>query len=228
MRPQTMAEQIAASITLAILNDEYGPGDRILELDLAEQFHVSRGPIREALRILEKSGVVTILPQRGAHVTNLSVHEVKNLFDVRCELMPLLIREIAPPDPAWLDQLEQKVVEMEHLAQEPDAWDSYTRTNMRASQFLFAACRNEKLAEILKSLSLQTARYTQLGLRETDRRRKSALGWRHVHDALRRNQIDLAADMLKKLISDSSVAAQKALQTKSKIYEVGKFHEVKK
>ncbi len=222
MRPQTMAEQIASSITLAILNDEYGPGDRILEMDLAEQFHVSRGPIREALRILEKSGVVTILPQRGAHVTNLSLHEVKSLFDVRCELMPLLIREIAPADPAWLEQLEQKVVEMEHLAQDPDAWDSYTRTNMGASQFLFAACRNEKLAEILQSLSLQTARYTQLGLRETDRRRKSALGWRHVLDALRRNQIDLAADGLKKLISDSSIAAQKALQSKSKIYEVKK------
>src|SRR3954453_10810366 len=72
---QTLPEQIAELIFTSIANGEYEPGARIREEALAEQFEVSRGPVREALRILEKDSVVRILPNRGAHGTQLSVKE---------------------------------------------------------------------------------------------------------------------------------------------------------
>jgi len=68
----TLPDQIAEHIFTAIANGEYAPGDRIREEAVAEQLQVSRGPVREALRILEKDSVVRILPNRGAHVTQLS------------------------------------------------------------------------------------------------------------------------------------------------------------
>jgi DNA-binding GntR family transcriptional regulator len=50
---------------------------------LAEEFEVSRGPVREALRILEKDSVVRIPPNRGAHLTQLSIKDVSDIFEVR-------------------------------------------------------------------------------------------------------------------------------------------------
>ncbi|GAB2602277.1 GntR family transcriptional regulator [Ramlibacter solisilvae] len=211
-RPLTLPEQIAESITLAILSGEYGPGDRILEQQHAEQFQVSRGPIREALRILEKSGVVTILAQRGAHVTRLSAKEVNDLFEIRRELAGLFFRGSSPVDPAFIERLEQDVAELERLAQDPDGWDRYTQTTMQLSRFIYSACPNEKLADIYHSLSLQTARYTKLGLRDQDRRVQSLRGWRRVINALKKNRFEEAGDALKKLIDDSRLAVLKALQ----------------
>jgi DNA-binding GntR family transcriptional regulator len=210
-RPLTLPEQIAESITLAILSGEYGPGDRILELEHAAQFQVSRGPIREALRILEKSGVVTILAQRGAHVTRLSAKEVNDLFEIRRELAPLLIRGIAPVQPSLLDRLDQSVTQIETLALDPDAGDAYTRATRQLSQLMHSACRNEKLTDIYDSLSLQTTRYTKLGLREPKRRVESARGWRRLLNALKKNQLDEAGAALEQLIDKSRLAAVKAL-----------------
>ena len=214
-RPLTLPEQIAESITLAILNGEYGPGDRILEQQHAEQFQVSRGPIREALRILEKSGVVTILAQRGAHVTRLSAKEVNDLFEIRRELASLFFRGISPVEPAVMERLEQDVAQLERVAQEPDGWDRYTQLTMQLSRFIYSVCGNEKLADIYRSLAMQTARYTKLGLREQSRRIQSARGWRRMANALNKNRPDEAGEALKDLIDKSRLAALKALQTDS-------------
>lgn len=210
-RPLTLPEQIAESITLAILNGEYGPGDRILEQEHAAQFQVSRGPIREALRILEKSGVVTILAQRGAHVTRLSAKEVNDVFEIRRELAGLFFQG-ATLDPAFIEQLEQEVCAAERLAQEADSWNAYTQATMRLSRFIYSACPNEKLVDVYHSLALQTARYTKLGLRERERRIQSAQGWRRVLDALKKNRLDEAGAGLRELIDNSRLAALKALQ----------------
>ncbi|HEX6017631.1 MAG TPA: GntR family transcriptional regulator [Burkholderiaceae bacterium] len=210
-RPLTLPEQIAERITLAILNGDYGPGDRILEIEHAEQFHVSRGPIREALRILEKSGVVTIQAQRGAHVTRLAAKEVNDLFEIRQELVPLLMRSAAPFGPALVERLAQGVAELERLARDPDSWDAYTRAVMQLAQLLYRACRNEKLVEIYSSLALQTARYTKLGMRTQARRLQSARGWRRIVKALQANRPEDAARAQEELIDASRKAALAAL-----------------
>jgi DNA-binding GntR family transcriptional regulator len=214
-RPLTLPEQIAESITLAILSGEYGPGDRILEQQHAEQFQVSRGPIREALRILEKSGVVTILAQRGAHVTRLSAKEVNDLFEIRRELARLCFRGIGRVDPALVERLEQGVTELDRLARDLDGWNAYTQTVMQLSPLIYSACPNEKLADIYRSLALQTARYTKLGLREPIRRIQSVQGWRRLLNAMKKNQLDQAGEALEKLIDHSRLAALKALESDS-------------
>jgi DNA-binding GntR family transcriptional regulator len=210
-RPLTVPEQIAECITQAILNGDYRPGDRILELDLAEQFHTSRGPIREALRILEKSGVVTLLPHRGAHVTTMTTDEVDNLFQIRRDLMRLLIRSVAPASAEVLAQLEHHVAKLEALDLHHSTPAAYTSGTRRASDLLFSTCRNGQLTEILHTLSLQTARYTQLAFNDLQRRRDSVAGWRQLVEALKTNEVERAGSVLENLIEQSRLAARKAL-----------------
>ena len=211
-RPLTMPEQIAESITDAVLRGEYQPGDRVREQELASQFQVSRGPIREALRILEKSGVVRILPQRGAHITQLSAKEVNDLFDVRRSLISLLARTVSPAPQTLLKSLDQQVQILETLGDQENATEEHAKTSLRLSRLILAACNNHRLVEILESLINQTARYTRLGLREPQQRAHSAATWRSFVSALEAGDGDAAATALESLVDASRVAAVKQLK----------------
>src|SRR5487761_2611963 len=85
----TLLLQIAERIGEAIVDEQFAPGERLKEVDLATAFGVSRTTVHEALRILENRGLVRILPERGAQVTQLSRVELENLFEIRAVLLGL-------------------------------------------------------------------------------------------------------------------------------------------
>ena len=106
----TVSEQIAARVGDRILSGAMVPGARIGEQELADEFSVSRGPIREALRILEREGLATLLARRGAIVTELSADELRELLEIRAGLFEMVVRKIAArPIPALLSMLEAGV-----------------------------------------------------------------------------------------------------------------------
>lgn len=208
-RPLTMPEQIADSVTEAILRGEFQPGDPVREQELADQFKVSRGPIREALRILEKAGVVSIVPQRGAHVTHLSAAEVNNLFEIRTTLAPLLALHLDFSDLKLLRAIQSAVNEMEGLAKSGSEWRAYAQASYRLSRLLFGSSSNPQLCEILESLATQTARYSQLGLHDPKRQRASAQGWKRFAEAFAHNDPQTAGEELANLMDTSRQAVLK-------------------
>lgn len=210
---RTLPEQIADSIFTAIANGEYAPGERIREEGLAEQFAVSRGPVREALRILEKDSVVNILPNKGAHVTQLSIKEVADIFEIRGKLSGTMISRLSTEEAAQLAAtIEADVRALETLAQEPDGAAAFIETSFRLGRILREACTNERLAEILGSLARQTLRYTQLGLSTPARRKESARNWRTLQKGLKSGNLDAAAEAVEKLIGDSMREAIRQLE----------------
>ena len=211
----TMPEQIAERIFASIASGEYAPGDRIREETLAEQFEVSRGPVREALRILEKDSVVRILPNRGAHVTQLSAKEVGDIFEIRRKLSAAMISRLTVDEAAQLaTTIEPDVRGLDALAQDPGSSAAYFDTSYRLSRVLRESCGNERLAEILGSLARQTLRYTQLGLATSARRKESARNWRTMQKALKSGDLESAAAAVEKLIEDSRREAEKQLEAR--------------
>ncbi|MFM0222018.1 GntR family transcriptional regulator [Paraburkholderia dipogonis] len=219
---KSLPEQIAEGIFTAIANGEYAPGERIREEMLAEQFEVSRGPVREALRILERDSVVQILPNRGAHVTQLSIKEVGDIFEIRRKLAGLMIGRLTIEEAARLvTTIDADIRALESLAQDPDGATAYFETTFRLSHLLSEACSNERLAEILGSLARQTLRYSQLGLATPARRKESARTWRTMQKALKAGNLDVAADTVEKLIEDSQREAVKQLKAQQAIGDPG-------
>jgi DNA-binding GntR family transcriptional regulator len=76
-------ETIAQQLRDAIVQGELGPGDKLLETELADQFGVSRGPVREALRELSREGLVVDLPRRGTLVSTTTLGGLIEVYDVR-------------------------------------------------------------------------------------------------------------------------------------------------
>ncbi len=211
----TLPEQIAERIFTAIAGGEYAPGERIREEALAEEFEVSRGPVREALRILEKDSVVRILPNRGAHVTQLSIKEVSDIFEIRRELSGFMIARLTAEEAALqADAIDADIRALDTLAQDPGGAAAYFETTFRLGRVLREACSNERLSEILGSLARQTLRYTQLGLATPTRRKESARNWRTMQRALKSGDVDAAAKAVEKLIDDSRREAVKQLEAR--------------
>jgi hypothetical protein len=75
---KNLSEQIAGYLRVQIIRGELAPGERILEAKLAETMEVSRGPIREALRSLEKTRLIELTPRRGARVTEMSPVDIES------------------------------------------------------------------------------------------------------------------------------------------------------
>ena len=209
----TLPEQIAERIFESIASGEYAPGDRIREETLAEQFEVSRGPVREALRILEKDSVVRILPNRGAHVTQLSIKEVGDIFAIRRKLSSGMIEGLSVEEAGALAAaIDADVRALDALATDADGATAYADISFRLSRTFREACHNERLAEILGSLARQTLRYTQLGLATPARRKESARNWRAIQKALKAGHIDVAAAAIEKLVDDSRREAVRQLE----------------
>lgn len=96
LRHKTVSAAVADSLRQQILNGDLPPGVQLRQDALAEEFGISRIPIREALLHLEASNLVKIMPHRGAVVTGLSLQEVEDIFQLRVQLEPQLLLLSAP------------------------------------------------------------------------------------------------------------------------------------
>lgn len=88
--------RIAAELRDAILSGEYAPGARIRQEDLADLHGASRLPVREALRMLEAEGLVTLVANKGAWVSQLTLAECEEMYQIRERIEPLLLRYNLP------------------------------------------------------------------------------------------------------------------------------------
>jgi DNA-binding GntR family transcriptional regulator len=105
--------RIADGLRRAILAGEVAPGVRLRQEDIATQFGSSRLPVREALRILQSDGLVTLVANSGAWVSQLDEHECAESYEIRERLEPLLLREsmagLTPEDIARMRSLAEEM-----------------------------------------------------------------------------------------------------------------------
>jgi DNA-binding GntR family transcriptional regulator len=180
----SLPEQIAKRIGSAIISGAIEAGSRLHEVEIATRFEVSRAPVREALRILERDGLIDLHARRGARVTQLTASELDHIFDPRIVLNGLLARRVAErADAAFAARFTEGVRMLEQLAQEGDT-TGYVAGVYRVHQLLGAGCDNPFLNRLVFVLTHQTARYTRLGLSTPERQKQSVRNWKRVAKAV--------------------------------------------
>lgn len=212
-RPLSVAEQIAERISRDILAGVYKPGERIIEQTIADEFQVSRGPVRDAIRILERESVVEVLPRRGAQVTALTVKEIDDIFAIRAALIelgvalatPLLSDGEVAQIRHWIDQLSTS-------ADRVGSADDYVPISYHISLFISRRCQNERLFDMIRSMSRQTLRYSHLALASDERRKRSAALWTDLALALDARDAKSAGQLARCLVEESGKAARATLR----------------
>lgn len=208
----TVPEQIAARVGERILDGRLPPGERIAEQELADEFQVSRGPVREAIRILEREGLVTLLARRGAIVTELTAQELTELLDVRAGLFEVAVRRLMDlPNPELVRLMRIGTERLLELAQAPGAGEAYAETTYRLLIMVARLTGNRRLQRMLTSISLQTLRYSKLGLAAQERRQRSAQLWQQAVQALEAGDVEAVVRLTRQRLDESAQEAVRLL-----------------
>lgn len=163
------SQEVAQDLRDRIIRGEIGPGERLVERDLAEWYAISRTPIREAVKILAAEGLVTLRPNRRAEVAALDAEAALNLFKVIAELEALAARELSERmTAAILAELEERHAEMlTHFATR--SLDPYFAVNNAIHDLIIASCGNPILAEAHGRLMMRARQGRHMALLD-DRR----------------------------------------------------------
>lgn len=216
--PRTIPEQIADELGTAIVAGKHATGERLLEQELADSFGVSRGPIREALRVLERRGLVHLMPRRGAYVKSVSLNAVADLFNVRLALAGYAARLMAArPVASYIETLQRRLAELDAMAADENADPlAFALSTTRAVRTIAKGSGNEQLAELMAHLADQSV-WTLVWRHPLDyvtlkRRRSQARNMRLAAEAIEAGQPDLAEQRLRHALEESRDVALATLR----------------
>ena len=145
-----LREVVFKTLRQSILTGELKPGERLMEIHLAEKLGVSRTPIREAIRKLELEGLVTMIPRRGAEVAKISEKNLKDVLEVRTCLDSLAVRLAC-----------QRITDeqIDDLATKTGEATAITKADVKLHDVIVRATGNERLQQMINTLSEQMYRY---------------------------------------------------------------------
>lgn len=172
-RPDSLVGSIAEWIGRAIIEGRLHPGDDLNSHDLSKQFNTSRTPVREALLLLEKEGLVTIPPRRRPYVARISLAEVRQIYQVRANLL-MLVSEliVATASDEAIKSLRGYLPQMQEAAAAHDV-GAYFWANTALRDAETDICGNVQVKRILDSLGLRTLQLRHLSLSQPGRLEQS-------------------------------------------------------
>ncbi|BBF44530.1 transcriptional regulator, GntR family [Lachnospiraceae bacterium KM106-2] len=143
----------------AILMGELKPGERLMEIKLANRLGVSRTPIREAIRKLELEGLVIMVPRKGAQVANMTQKDLHDVLEIRCALEELVIELACNRITEEEIQKLKDSLELFAAAVNRGNLTEIAEQDVAFHDIIYATSRNEKLISILNNQREQIYRY---------------------------------------------------------------------
>jgi DNA-binding GntR family transcriptional regulator len=201
---------MAYELGLDIIEGRLQAGDDLNSVDLAERFATSRTPVREALALLERQGMVEVPPRRRPRVRGASIEEMRNIYEVRAAMHALvceLVAQRASDDDIGL--LRESFETMRVAAEESDV-HGYFLANMQFHDITLQACGNPLLQRTLDSLGLTTFNLRYQTLSQPGRIAQSL----EDHSLLMRAFEDRNPALAASVIRSNIQAALKVLQEK--------------
>lgn len=207
-----VADKIAVRIAGAITVDAIHAGQRLLESDIGQVLQVSRAPVREALRILERERLVEFRARHGAVVTAPDARDLADIYVVRDALYQILLRQLLEEN---VDELRavfsQHMPSLAKAAIEASV-DDYALQSFLLNLVMTDLSGNRVVVDLLTSISLRTLRYVRMGLAANPELLQSSLkSWRALQRAIERRDVEAVLETARKRIAGSRDAAVRAL-----------------
>jgi DNA-binding GntR family transcriptional regulator len=196
----------------AILKGDLAPGERLMEIKLANQLGVSRTPIREAIRKLELEGLVVMVPRKGAEVAKITEKDLRDVLEVRASLEELAI------------SLACERITDEKIAELKDALEQFrtvikgkdvtkiAQMDVAFHDVIFEATQNARLVQMVNNLREQMYRYRLEYLKDFSTH--SRLDEEHVKifEAVSARDIERATALIREHIYNQEVTVVKNIQ----------------
>jgi DNA-binding GntR family transcriptional regulator len=201
-----LGDRVYQHIIEAIATNRLAQGAKIHEDEVAAQMRVSKTPVREALRRLEAEGFITVEPHRTPEVRRLKKSDIRDIYDVRESLERLAVRTVASLRPsAALAALEslQVSAETKLAVDAPLTITDSVAYNHEFHRLLFHGAGNTRLARLSQLIDVDVRRLSYLSVRVTGRQRDAVLQHRHILDAVKDGDRDVAEKLMAAHVSQA-------------------------
>lgn len=195
-----LRDLVFEAIREAILNNRLKPGERLMEVQLAEEMGVSRTPVREAIRMLELEGHVVMVPRKGAYVATLTLKDAAEVFEIRSSLeglaAALAAERITDQEIMYLD----KILDTISTAEAKGDVKTIIKEDTEFHHVLFNASRNTRLAQMASNLKEQIGRFRVQSFSNPIRQKNVILEHKAILDAIKQGDAENAEKLAKEHI----------------------------
>lgn len=186
----------------AILKGELEPGERLMEIQLANKLGVSRTPIREAIRMLELEGLVLMIPRKGAEVARISAKSMQDVLEVRDSLEELAIQLACERRTEEdMDKLREAEKRFNDAIASGDAL-AMAKSDEDFHSVIYNATGNEKLVTILNNLREQMYRYRLEYIRDAASRARLVREHTRIIETLEARDVPKACEAIREHIGN--------------------------
>ena len=176
----------------AILTGELPPGERLMEIKLADKLGVSRTPIREAIRKLELEGLVVNTPRKGAEVANISPEDLRDVLEVRRSLEVLAISLACEKmTEETLELLHENIDAFKHSV-DAKATSDIASVDVTFHDIIYKSTGNNRLIQILNNISEQMYRYRFEYIKNKESWNRLVEEHTNIYEAIKNRDKDLA------------------------------------
>ncbi|GFN21747.1 GntR family transcriptional regulator [Thermanaeromonas sp. C210] len=207
-----LREIVFETLREAILSGQLKAGERLMEVQLAEEMGVSRTPVREAIRKLELEGLVVMVPRKGAYVAGISTKDITEVFEIRSALeslaAALACERITEEE---LEELERLLVQVAECAEKNDL-ETLIQVDTRFHNVLYRASRNERLAQIINNLGDQIQRFRTTSLATPGRMKEALEEHKALVEAITARDVELAQRLAQEHIENAENRLMEAMR----------------
>ncbi len=189
----------------AILRGEMEPGERLMEIQLAQKLGVSRTPIREAIRKLELEGLVIMIPRKGAEVAHITEKDMKDVLEVRSTLEELVVElAIKNVTDEKIEELKCANKVFESAIVSKDAVN-IVEADVKFHDILYSMTNNARLIQIINNLREQMYRYRLEYVKDTDYHIVLLNEHKELVNAIKSGKKEEARQIMKKHITNQEM-----------------------
>lgn len=206
-----LREVVSEALREAIVAGILQPGERLMEIQLAEELGVSRTPVREAIRKLELEGFVVMVPRRGTYVADLSIKDINEVYEIRTSLdvlaAGLAAERITEEE---LEQMERLLVEIGEYMDKEDI-DRIVEVDTKFHDILYRASRNDRLVGIIFNLREQFTRFRTVSIAYPGRQKNTLEEHRKLLEAIAQRNVDMAQQLAREHMENAEQATLHSL-----------------
>ena len=198
----------------AILRGELKPGERLMEIQLANKLGVSRTPIREAIRKLELAGLVLMIPRKGAEVAEITEKSLRDVLEVRRALEELAVELVCEKiTDEQIQDLKDAAEEFKESLKDGDI-TRIAEADVKFHDVIYMATDNQKLIQLLNNLREQMYRYRVEYLKRSDFHQQLIDEHEEIIETIESGQKDRAVQVVCQHVDNQVEAVMDTIRTK--------------
>lgn len=210
---QSLTSAVADKLREEIIRGTIPEGAQLRQDAIAMQYHVSRIPVREALRQLDAEGLITIVPNRGAIVPALSPTDIEELFTIRALLEPEILKFSIPRlTEGDLSEAEIVLKRYESELQQEEHLFAWGRLNWQFHSILYSRAERPHMLAIIRNVNNSGERYTRLQLYLTHGIKRANEEHHQILEFCRQRDIASACKLLRQHIQHAGQSLKEAVQ----------------